>query len=267
MPTTIDPELFEKYRPLEIDGLPKYARLRETLRAAINDGHWPSGARLPTEADLARGTPFSLGTVQKALKDLVTEGIVHRRQGHGTFVAERLHQMDAPWHCRFLGDSEGGFLPVFPRAVLRRPYAEAGPWTDIFDRDGTGVLQIDRIIRIGEAFEVYSRYFTDRRRFSGLLDKTDGELESTNFKVLLRREHNIRISFVNQTLRVATFPAFVNKALRRKTGTIGCVLEIVAGTGRKNPIYYQEIYIPPDGPRLYISDSASSPVRSSPSSA
>lgn len=266
MPTIIDPKLFKKYRPIQIDGLPKYAQLRETLRAAINDGHWPPGTRLPTEADLARDTPFSLGTVQKALKDLVTEGIVLRHQGHGTFVADRPHQMDAPWHCRFLGNSEGGFLPVFPRAVLRRPFADAGPWTDIFDLDGTGVLQIDRVIRIGESFEVYSRYFTDRRRFSGLLDKTDGELESTNFKVLLRREHNIRISYVNQTLRVATFPAFVNKALSRKTGTIGCVLEIVAGAGRKNPIYYQEIYIPPDGPRLYISDSTFSPPLSGPSS-
>lgn len=259
MPATIEIDLFEKYRPPEIEGLPKYARLREALRSAIDDGQWPPGARLPTEVDLARTTPFSLGTVQKALRDLVAEGIVVRRQGHGTFVAEKRRQMDAPWHCRFLGDEGGRFLPVFPQIVLRRPLAEPGPWTDLLDRDGSGVLQIDRVIRIGEAFSVYSRYFSDRRRFSELLEKTDGELEGTNFKILLRREHNILITDVHQTLRVGTLPDFVGAAMQLAPATTGTVLEIIASAGRDNPVYYQELYIPPDGPRLYISDSATLP--------
>ena len=87
---------YEKYQIVKIAGLPKYAQLREALRAAIEDAYWAPGAQLPPEAELAQTTPFSLGTVQKALQALVEEGIVIRRQGYGSFVSEKRREMYKP---------------------------------------------------------------------------------------------------------------------------------------------------------------------------
>ncbi len=52
-------------------------------------GTWAAGAKLPTEAQLAAETGLSLTTVRRAFDDLVQEGLVVRRQGAGSFVAQR----------------------------------------------------------------------------------------------------------------------------------------------------------------------------------
>ncbi|MBK8324837.1 MAG: GntR family transcriptional regulator [Betaproteobacteria bacterium] len=68
-------------------GLPKYVALRDAVVDAVNTGQWPAGTRLPNEQDLAAHLPIALGTIQRALRLLVEEGIIVRRSGHGTFVA------------------------------------------------------------------------------------------------------------------------------------------------------------------------------------
>jgi DNA-binding GntR family transcriptional regulator len=55
--------------------------------------------------------------------------VVVRIQGRGTFVAERRHSMDAPWHCRFLNDLGDGFLPVYTHVLSRELTHATGPWT------------------------------------------------------------------------------------------------------------------------------------------
>ena len=67
-------DLLRHYGKRGIHGLPKYVHLREALYAAIKAGHWEPGARLPSDSDLTRLTRYSLGTVQRALRDLADGG-------------------------------------------------------------------------------------------------------------------------------------------------------------------------------------------------
>ena len=53
---------------------PKYQVLRNAIVDAISSGDWTPGMRLPTEAELAKMVPYSLGTVQKAYGELVRTG-------------------------------------------------------------------------------------------------------------------------------------------------------------------------------------------------
>ena len=87
-------------------GIPKYMRFQEVLVHAIKDGHWKPGDKLPTEKELAALSRLSVGTVQRALRNLVDQGLVVRQQGLASFVAETQRRMEHPWHCRFLNDSE-----------------------------------------------------------------------------------------------------------------------------------------------------------------
>ncbi|HEY9372721.1 GntR family transcriptional regulator, partial [Streptomyces sp.] len=59
------------------------------LRRGILDGTWPPGSKLPTERALAAETGLSVTTVRRAYEDLVALGLVERRQGAGTFAAQR----------------------------------------------------------------------------------------------------------------------------------------------------------------------------------
>ena len=65
----------------------KFQALADELRRGILAGTWPVGSRLPTEDQLAARNGLSLTTVRRAMDELVSSGLVLRRQGAGTFVA------------------------------------------------------------------------------------------------------------------------------------------------------------------------------------
>lgn len=72
----------------------QHARLATELRAAILDGTYPVGARLPTESVLCEDHGLSRGTVRVALRTLEDEGLITRRPGAGTTVISRLPVAD-----------------------------------------------------------------------------------------------------------------------------------------------------------------------------
>ncbi|HWK27337.1 MAG TPA: GntR family transcriptional regulator [Solirubrobacter sp.] len=63
-----------------------YQMLAANLREAIARGDYARGERLPTEAELSSQYNVSRQTVRRALLDLVTEGLVYRVRGRGTFA-------------------------------------------------------------------------------------------------------------------------------------------------------------------------------------
>ncbi|MEM9106286.1 MAG: GntR family transcriptional regulator [Pseudomonadota bacterium] len=66
---------------------PRYLMLADDLRSRIGSGTFKPGDRLPSEAQLCADHGVSRGTVVRAIEQLVSDGIVHRRQGAGSFVA------------------------------------------------------------------------------------------------------------------------------------------------------------------------------------
>lgn len=72
--------------------LPKYRQLARAIERAIERGALPKGDALPPERDIASDMAVSRITVRKALDGLVENGLLARRQGAGTFVAERVEK-------------------------------------------------------------------------------------------------------------------------------------------------------------------------------
>lgn len=65
---------------------PLYLQIADRLREDI--GAMDRGARIPSEPQLAKDWGVSRFTVAKAVEQLVDEGLITRRQGSGSFVAE-----------------------------------------------------------------------------------------------------------------------------------------------------------------------------------
>jgi GntR family transcriptional regulator len=68
---------------------PVHVSIRDDLRLRIAAGEWAAGDRLPSETDLAARYGVARMTVRQAVGALAGEGVVVRRQGLGTFAAER----------------------------------------------------------------------------------------------------------------------------------------------------------------------------------
>jgi GntR family histidine utilization transcriptional repressor len=65
-----------------------YARVMQHLKAELQQGRWPPGALMPSEAELVAQFGVSRMTVNRALRELQAEGLVDRSQGKGTFAAQ-----------------------------------------------------------------------------------------------------------------------------------------------------------------------------------
>ena len=73
-------------------GLPLYQQLQRALRQAIETRVLGPDDALPPERDLATEFSVSRITVRKAIDGLVSEGLLVRRQGSGTFVRARMEK-------------------------------------------------------------------------------------------------------------------------------------------------------------------------------
>jgi GntR family transcriptional regulator len=248
--------VFERLRRPAQPGLPKYAQLREMLFAAIRSGHWKAGEKLPTESELTRLTPFSLGTVQRALRALVDEGLVVRSQGSGTFVAGGRGAIDTPLHLRFRGEGgEPEFLPLFPKVLSRQRIAERGPWSEWLGQEGADIVRVDRRLDVNHEFGVFNRFYFNAKTFPAVSGKPLAALDGVNMKQMLGSAFNMPIVNVHQRVSLVKFPADICKALKLKVGTQGMLLESSASAGRHTPLYFLESFIPPNARRLDVSAS------------
>ena len=64
-----------------------HSQISQWLRERITTGDWPEHYRLPAEPDLARQLGVSRGTLRRAVRTLVGEGLLVQTRGRGTFVA------------------------------------------------------------------------------------------------------------------------------------------------------------------------------------
>ena len=70
---------------------PLYQQIVDGLKRDISEGRLPPGSPLPSFRQLAQQLMVSLITVKRAYEELERQGIIYRRQGLGTFVAENGH--------------------------------------------------------------------------------------------------------------------------------------------------------------------------------
>ncbi|GLZ36091.1 GntR family transcriptional regulator [Lentzea sp. NBRC 105346] len=85
-----------------VDGpKPKHAQLREILRRLAEDELAP-GSPIPSERDLAERYGVSRITVRAAVGQLVSEGLLTRAKGRGTFTARR--RLDAQLYLESFTD-------------------------------------------------------------------------------------------------------------------------------------------------------------------
>ena len=215
-------EFLKQTLPRSADSGPKYAQLHAALVQAIESGVVTEGDKLPSEIELTSMTPFSLGTVQKALKALMEDGLV-----------------------------DGVFLPVFPTLVKRLSVDEAGPWTSALPEDAR-IVRLDREIRISDAFTMVTRFYVDALAFPFFMEKDFAELHTENFKSLMQKEANIVVAAIDHKLTFIRpdpdIAARIGVAPSDQILKISVVTSITTGEA----IYYQEFFIPPNDLDLAI---------------
>lgn len=235
-------EVFQVLALPDRSGRPKYQRLVDALVEAIRRGLWRPGDRLPPEEELTQLTPYSLGTVQRALRELAEQGLVVRQHGLGSFVADRPRELENPWHCRFLDDDQQTVLPIYSQAIRRMAVVWQGPWNQWLGMDAS-VMQLDRIIDVNNEFKIFTRFYADRHLLRKLWDMPLEKLHGANFKQLIVRQCQLPITEITHHVRLATFDDEACERVGLPPQSEGLHLQAIARAGRDRTVYYQEFFL------------------------
>jgi len=230
----------------------KHAELSGWLRHAIASGQYKAGDKLPTEAAIVASTPYSLGTVQRAIRTLVEEGLVERRRRLGTFVTQPRRRIDEPWHFRFLDDDRRTLLPVFPKVLARTEFRQRGPWNDYLN--ASPLLRIDRLVNVNDEFAAYSRFLIDPARFPLFTQVPVDSLHGANFRALLNSQLPDPVERICHRIAMAPPAPEAAREAGIAPGQICSIVEIAAAARGDDFVYYQELTVPPSGRRLALVD-------------
>ncbi len=230
---------------------PKHAQLSNCFRQAIADGVLKPGDKLPTEIELVAIAPYSLGTIQRAIRSLVDAGLVQRKPKLGTFVTRARRTIDEPWHFRFFDNDPKSLLPVYPTAVLRRKVSQRGPWSTCGTRR---VICIDRLVNVNDEFCAFSRFFFNGERYP-LFEKIPlDSLHGENFRALLQRQIPEQIERISHRLFLRPPPPDVCRLIGIPRGTPCTLVQITVVGITGKTLYYQELTVPPSERSLELAD-------------
>ncbi|MEP0944451.1 MAG: GntR family transcriptional regulator [Rhizobiaceae bacterium] len=201
--------------PDRLEAQPLYVRARNIMVDRLISGQWRPGEMLPSEFALAAELGVSQGTMRKALDVMTAEGLLTRRQGRGTFVAEA---EDKSILFRFYrltpnGPTPSGSTPSFPesRYLSRAQGTASAEEQSIFDlQPADTVWRFERVRSNEEGPILWEQLVLPTKYFPDLTAETQ---LPNNVYQFYSTQYGIIVARVNEQLRAVTAPKNVAELL------------------------------------------------------
>lgn len=241
-----EPDITQWLKPLASvgsSGGPLYRQVKSALLRLLESGQLGAGDMLPNEAQIAQVLQVSIGTLRKAVDELVHEHILVRRQGKGTFVA--MHSPD-----RFMFQ----FFHIEPRpdmfdsrVVMQREFPvvdnlsfSAAKASDseayaLRLRAGDAVWRIDNALMLSGQCVAHDRIVIACALFKGLTEKRFVQRPSTIYN-LYQADHGISVIRTEERVRAAAVSAEIGRVLSLRAGTPVLEVHRVATTFGERPV-------------------------------
>ncbi|MDR5866436.1 GntR family transcriptional regulator [Halomonas koreensis] len=235
---------------------PKYLCMRDAIIELIVEGRLPEGARLPTEQELAAALPLSLGTVQKALRDLVESGELYRQRRLGTFVAGGDHRREITTPAfGFLRPDGTRVRMVFIRLLKRERLHRQGPWSEVLGACSAGYVRLVRQDRIDGAFDCHTEIYLRADLAAPLLEVEAEALEHESVLPLLEARSRVTVDHAENRVRLVRLPKAAARVMlpeRTDEPPAGIRLETLYRLADDTTVAWQIMHIPANDYRLSL---------------
>ena len=234
------------------DFTPLYYQLGQELKRDIEEGRWAVGQVIPSARKIAKDRNISLGTVQKAIGELVTAGYLYRVRGKGTFVAGTTIQRESLRYYRM----RTGFHTKDPNWKIRVTGLEVIDGVPSINRQ----LQVrgqNQLYRLGRVFSaqgvplVYTVSYLPKKMFKDFEIKAMRGLEKSTFYELVEKLYGIPTMFNHELFDLAMCDREIAAALNQEIGKPVLKIEMLSYTFKDRPYEYRISYCLTDQRRLY----------------
>jgi len=217
---------------------PLYKQLMLKLRNDITAGVYPAGERIPGEQALCAHYGVSRVTVRKALEEIVQEGLLVRRQGKGTFVAQEKIKRDLGLVTSFSDACAQIGQTAETRLIeRRRETATRDDQNKLGVEQGSEVLCVCRL-RLSDGNPVMVEY----NRFSASLSFLENEPLTGSLYQLLS-DHGLVPSRAVHDISLRCAAGQVSRLLDTKPGDALLLLEQVVYDQQNRPLHLSSQWI------------------------
>lgn len=222
------------------NALPLYAQVESILAAAITDGTFRPGSRLPNEDDLVERYAVSRTTIRQAIQQLIRRGLIEVRRGKGTFVLQPKITQELTELSGFVEDMQSLGRQASARLVDKQIVAASESVArQLAITAGTLVVRIQRV-RLADNAPLS---FDETYLLRGIGERIiENDLETEPIFSLLEQKYDTPLVEAEYRLEAICADPTVALALGIGAGSPIFLIERTSYTTGHQPIDYEKLY-------------------------
>ena len=195
---------------------PLYKQVYDLLTSRLVDGSWKPSQLIPSEMALADELGVSQGTVRKALNQMVTEKMLERRQGKGTFVVEHTQESSLFRFFRLREPNGESLIPETQVISSSRREATDEEANKLNLPQNAPIVELVRLRSLHQKPAIIERVIQPLSIFPDI-DK-QGEIPNALY-ILYQEKYGITIVSVDDELRAVELPECLAEHLQLQAGS------------------------------------------------
>lgn len=229
--------------------IPLYYQLKEIINGGINSGEWGVGDLIPSENQLCKAYGVSRNTAQRALDELVREGILTRRQGVGTFVtAPRIEQALSEFYSFSDAVTARGHKHTVKVPSVSVEKASAKQAKALNVDVGEPIIVLTRLRFVNDVPFVLETSYIPEKLAPGL-DTLD--LENASLYKTLTNSYRIYVTKAREFFEPVLISKMESQLLKVEEGSPAILLERIAYSSNDEAIEFCRSIIPGGKCRFY----------------
>lgn len=223
-------------------GLTLYKEVKRQVLAALAAKEWEPGDVIPPEKQLCIRFGVSIGTLRKAIDELVAENILIRHQGRGTFVA--VHNRGTHLY-RFFNVVRHDNKKIYPTLTLHsfgKKKADKMACEKLAIPPGSTVFRFTNVRSLEEEPVLVDRITLPESLFPGMTESQIRNRPSTLYN-LYQTEYSLNIIKIEERVRACLADIELAALLKNKVGAPLLQIHRIAFSYNDQPIEYRVSYV------------------------
>ncbi len=216
--------------------IPKYLQIRAWLKELIQTGRYKTGEKLPSEIELSTMCGVNRNTLRQAISELVSEGILRKEKGTGTFVSlstpvalkHKLRQISS------FGDDLNGIGLQEKTIILGRDIEDATDYVAkaLILGSHNKVIAVRRLRTGNDIPFIYEESYLPGNMFNDILTM---DLTGSMYKIMSER-FNIVLARSDQRIRAVNLKGKIARYLAVPENSAGLYMESITFNENNIPI-------------------------------
>ncbi|WP_099467461.1 GntR family transcriptional regulator [Konateibacter massiliensis] len=224
---------------LKENGFPLYYQIKDSILNMIENEQLKPGDAIPPEREICKIQGVSRMTVNKAIMELVNDGILYREQGRGTFVARPKQYKKLSQLIGFSEEMESKGHVTSSKIISFDIKKATHQIKEILDlpEDKEYVITIKRLRLIDNEPIAIETVWLARHRF---VDMSVETIFGQSLYKIFREKYGYELSSAKETIEPKILNEFETELLNQPESQLALKFKKIAYIGDQVPIEYTE---------------------------